>query len=306
MHSNALEITLTGTGTPIPVPDRAGPGVCIRTPDATVQIDTGRSTVLRLAEAGVNVGDLTVVCLTHHHSDHTTDLSDVLMSAWIMNPDHDIDLVTPTGLAADFARSVLTPLEGDLEFRRIHRGVTDIARPRVREFTPERKGTRVWEDGETRIDAVAVRHEPVEHAVGYRVSWGEHAVVVSGDTRACAELEELARGADVLVHEVVAPDRVPPHRTHTIDYHALPHEVGALAERAGVGVLVLTHLWPAPQNEADVASLLDGVRAGGFTGEVVVGCDLTRVTVHGDARTVTVPTRPGVPGLHAPAVPAVV
>lgn len=295
-----IEVILTGTGTPVPVPNRAGPGVLIRTPDATVQVDTGRGTVLRLAEAGVRMDELDAVCITHHHSDHTTDLSDVLVSAWLMDATRQVDLLAPTGLAAEFARAALDPFVGDLSFRREHRSVANIAEPNVIEFTPTRSPMTVWQRGDTRIEAVSVRHEPVEMAVGYRISTATATVVVSGDTRACKEIEALAHGADVLVHEVVDPDRVPDHRRHTIEYHAIPEEVGALAAKAGVTALVLTHLWPAPTSDAEVEALLVAVRRGGFTGDVVVGCDLAAMRVIDGEVTFTLPGHFAINGRHDP------
>lgn len=302
MTPDEIEIVLTGTGTPIPVPDRAGPGVFVRTPDALLQIDAGRSTVLRLIEAGVAPDQIDALFLTHHHSDHTTDVGDLLVSAWLVESSHVADLLAPAGLAAEFARAALAPYRADMEFRRRHRGVVSVAAPTIASFVPERTPREVWQRGDTRVDAVAVRHEPVENAVAYRIDHPAGSVVVSGDTRACTEVEQLAAGAQVLVHEAVDPARVPSTRQHTIAYHALPRQVGELAERAGVELLALTHLWPAPENDGDVHALLDEVRGGGFEGDVVIGCDLTRI-VMSDARIhVRVPARAGVAGLHSPSL----
>jgi ribonuclease BN (tRNA processing enzyme) len=54
--------------------------------------------------------------------------------------------------------------------------------------------------------AVRRRHRPAHGAraggsAAYRVRTPDGAVVVSGDTRVCAEVEQLATGADLLVHE---------------------------------------------------------------------------------------------------------
>ncbi|NHN54762.1 MBL fold metallo-hydrolase [Calidifontibacter sp. DB0510] len=301
-----VNVTLTGTGTPVPVPGRAGPGVFVQTPDTGIQIDTGRSTVLRLAEAGLRADEIDAVLLTHHHSDHTTDLGDVLVSAWLMDAEHSVAVVTPDGLTADFARLALEPLQGDLLFRRSHRGVRRIAEPELLTFQPSSDPQEVWRRGSTRVDAVAVRHEPVLAAAGYRIATPVGNVVVSGDTRACDEVERLAAEARVLVHEVVDPQRVPDHRQHTIDYHARPDEVAALAERAGVDVLALTHLWPSPEHDGHVEDLLAAVRGGGFTGDLIVGSDLTAIRFDSHHTSITVPDRPavGVQGRHSPATPS--
>ena len=62
-------------------------------------------------------------------------------------------------------------------------------------------------------------------------------------------------------------------------YHADTVELGALARRAAVPHLVLTHLIPAPTSEAGRAAFDDDVRTGGHTGRVTVGEDLTTVVL---------------------------
>jgi ribonuclease Z len=131
---------------------------------------------------------------------------------------------------------------------------------------------------------VAVHHEPVEPAVAYRVDTPDGSVVVSGDTVACDEVAELARGVDVLVHEAcrasALADQVAGTPFATIfGYHADTVALGALARRAGVGHLVLTHLIPAPASPAEEEAFAEDVRRGGYTGPVTVGRDLTVVPV---------------------------
>ena len=109
-------------------------------------------------------------------------------------------------------------------------------------------------------------------------------VVISGDTRVCDEVEALSTGADVLVHEAC---RTTPLRDaiagtqfeHIFSYHADTVPLGGLAERAGVGHLVLTHLIPPPTDDAAAGAFEADVRDGGYTGRVSVGTDLLRVEV---------------------------
>ncbi|MGP4095664.1 hypothetical protein [Nonomuraea sp. KM90] len=55
--------------------------------------------------------------------------------------------------------------------------------------------------------------------------------------------------------------------------------LGGLAGRAGVRRLVLTHLIPAPADEAGEKEFADDVRRGGYAGPLTVGRDLMTVTV---------------------------
>ncbi len=80
----SVEVTLLGTGGPIPHPERAGPATLLRAGDATILVDCGRGVVMRLAAAGTMPVGLSAVLLTHLHSDHITDLKDVVTTQWIM------------------------------------------------------------------------------------------------------------------------------------------------------------------------------------------------------------------------------
>lgn len=286
MKSDELRVIVTGTGTPIPQPGRAGAGVLVAAAGNALQFDAGRSTVMRMAEAGISVADLSAVFLTHHHSDHVSGLADVLITSWLLDAERRLDVVAPSGLTADFARDVLQPYIGDMQVRRAHRGVPDIASPIVRPFRAQQTPCVVWTGPDVEVSAVAVRHSPVQEAVGYRVDAPQGSIVISGDTTVCPEIEDLARGATVLVHEAMDATRVPPERAHTIEYHSDPTQIGAMAHRVGVGVVVLTHLWPGPTSPRQTRRIAEDVRVGGFEGAIVVASDNTIVTVADDGTTI--------------------
>ena len=84
VESSDVEITLLGTGSPLPSADRAGPATLVRAGGATMLFDCGRGVVMRLAAAGVLPIGLSAVLLTHLHSDHITDLNDLVTTHWVM------------------------------------------------------------------------------------------------------------------------------------------------------------------------------------------------------------------------------
>jgi ribonuclease BN (tRNA processing enzyme) len=112
-----------------------------------------------------------------------------------------------------------------------------------------------------------LRTAPVDHAPHSRALRFEEesgaVAVFSGDTGPCSELEELARGADLLVAECSFPDDHPP-----VPGHLTPSSVAALAARAKPRRLLLTHLYP----EVDTPDLADRVREK-FGGDVGVAQD---------------------------------
>jgi ribonuclease BN (tRNA processing enzyme) len=54
-----------------------------------------------------------------------------------------------------------------------------------------------------RISAAKVMHPPLPHAYAYRFDAHDRSIVLSGDTCYWPDLIDFARGADVLLHEVM-------------------------------------------------------------------------------------------------------
>ena len=78
-----IEITLLGTGSPLVDPERAGPATLVRAGSTSLLVDCGRGVLMRAAAAGAQANTLTALLLTHLHSDHITDLNDVITSRWV-------------------------------------------------------------------------------------------------------------------------------------------------------------------------------------------------------------------------------
>jgi ribonuclease Z len=138
-----------------------------------------------------------------------------------------------------------------------------------------------------------VDHRPVDPAVGYRFDWRGRSVVVSGDTRKSPSLVEHAKGADLLIHEVLDPtligraveaardlgmDRLAKLASDIPSYHTSPREAGEVAKEAGVDRLVLTHFVPPPRNPLLRRRFTEPAREA-FGGEVTVGEDGMRFTL---------------------------
>jgi ribonuclease Z len=278
------EVILTGTGVPHPRPGRAGAGVLLRHDDTALQFDAGRATVLRLMEAGTPPHALTALFLTHVHSDHVVGLPDVAMTRWVQQqlaPSGPLNVVAAEGLAARFVRRMLEPYDDDLELRMAHVGASPIE-VNLETFAVPTVPEEVWvsDDGGVRVHAVAVHHEPVPEAIAYRIETPDAVVVISGDTRVCAEVETLAAGADLLVHEACRTSAMQPLIAGTVfetifSYHADTRLLGAMVARAGVPHVVLTHLIPPPDTPDEVAQFAEDLRAGGYQGRITVGEDLT-------------------------------
>ena len=164
----------------------------------------------------------------------------------------------------------------------------DVGARAPEKVAPPMEPVLVAEDGDVRVTAVLVDHAPVFPAFAYRFDTADGSIVISGDTAPSPNLVTLARGADVLVHEVFADD--PPggreedetweaqqRHHHLISSHTPLSQVGRIASEAGVRRLVLTHFIPGDDELPD-QFWVEGAAAG-FGGEVVVAHDLLEIRV---------------------------
>ncbi len=271
-----MRITLLGTGSPIPDPNRAGPSTLVQTEDASVLVDCGRGVLLRLTAAGLLPPMLSAVLVTHLHSDHLTDLNDVITTHWVMNPaPAPLRLFGPPRLQ-EVVDGTLAALGPDIEYRLAHHA--DLTwRPTV-EITEVAPGDR-FELGTTVVRVAATDHRPVAPTVAFRFEAGGASAVLGGDGVPCAGLDELCTGADAYVQTVLREDivrMVPNARFQDIlDYHSSVQDAARTAAKAGVKTLVLTHYIPglAPGQEDEWRALA----AEHFSGTIVIGDDLTAV-----------------------------
>ena len=273
-----IDITLLGTGSPMVDPNRAGPSTLVKAGDSVFLVDCGRGVLMRAAAAGVGAANLTALLLTHLHSDHITDLSDVITTRWVTTfVPTPLPIIGPPGTEA-VVEATLAALAPDISYRIAHHAdITEPPSVQVYEYTDG----QVWDADGVRITVAPTDHRPVEPTIAFRIEYDGTSVVLAGDTVPCAGLDELASGAGALVHTVIRKDLValvPQQRLKDIlDYHSSVEQAAATAARAGVGTLVLTHYVPplAPGQEDQWRALA----ATEFSGPVELGDDLLRVTI---------------------------
>ena len=275
-----IEVTLLGTGSPIPDPQRAGPSTLVRAGGQALLVDCGRGVLQRATHVGVGANALTALLLTHLHSDHIADLGDVLITRWVTtftpNPP-PLPIIGPPGTAG-VVDAMLKAFGPDIGYRIAHHA--DLTAPPGVEVYEPIEGL-VWDRDGVRITVAPTDHRPVTPTIGFRISHEDVSVVLAGDTVPCATLDELAAGADALVHTVIRRDLVetmPQQRIRDIcDYHSSVEQAADTAARAGVGTLILTHYVPPvmPGQEDDWRAKAASV----FDGRIELAPDLHRVEV---------------------------
>lgn len=270
-----MKVTLLGTGSPLPDPRRAGPATLVRTDGACILVDCGRGVLMRLAAAGVVPPMLHGLLVTHLHSDHITDLNDIITTHWVMSPEGTVLRVWGPPRTAEVVAGILASLEPDMQYRLDHHA--DLTwRPNV--LVTEVNPGDEFMVGSANVTVGATDHRPVEPTVAYRVHDGR-SVVLGGDGVPCDGLDALCRDADAYVQTVIRDDLVkliPNARIQDIlDYHSTVEQAAQTATRNGVGTLVLTHYVPSmqPGQEDEWRSRA----AAHFAGPIVLGDDLTAV-----------------------------
>ena len=273
-----MEVILTGTGSPLPDANRAGPSTLVKAGDTHILVDAGRGVVMRMAGGGSLPGLLAGVLITHLHSDHICALNDVITTHWVMSQGRaTLPIYGPIG-TAEFVDRQLHALEPDIGYRMEHHDVlTNPPLVNVTELAPGNS----FALGDVKIDTAATEHAPVRPTIGFRIEHDGSAAALVGDTIPCDGVDELARNADVYVQTVIRRDLVemiPVGMMQDIlDYHSGVVEAAQTAERVAAKRLALTHMVPAPTPERYPEWI--AIAAEHYSGEVIVGDDLTTVTI---------------------------
>ena len=281
-----MKVTLLGTGSPIPDPNRAGPSTLVQAAGQHIVVDCGRGCVMRMTAAGVFPPFVSAILLTHLHSDHISDLNDIVTSRWVMSPNPIVTKIYGPVGTKQIIDGLRTMLSLDEQYRLAHHADLRSGPGMQIEVTEVSPGD-TFSVGEVVVKVGRTDHRPVSPTVGYRFEAEGKVATLAGDTVPCPELDALCANADVYVQTVLRPDLIDamkkmlpaqaPRLHDILDYHSTVEDAGQTAERAKVKTLMLTHYVPAmqPGQEADWISQA----AKHFSGRIVAGPDLTNVEV---------------------------
>jgi ribonuclease Z len=278
---NEFRVTLLGTGSPAPSLKRFGPGVLVQAGSRNLLFDCGRGAAQRLPQAGVRLGALEAVFLTHLHSDHTVGIPDLWLTGWLPQPvasrKGPFRIYGPAGTKA-MMDNLAKAYDWDVRTRIADQKLAaeDVAIA-VTEFA---EGVVYDRDG-LKVTAFEVDHgELVKPAFGFRIDYRGRSVVISGDTRPSENLIKHAAGTDLLIHEVAAASdaflKKSPAVQLILAHHTRPEEAGTVFSRVKPKLAVLYHFsllgapgFPAPMEH----EVFEGVRKT-YAGPLVIGEDL--------------------------------
>ena len=262
-------------------------------------IDCGEGTTTQLKKANFDPTEIARVFLTHLHLDHTMGLASLVGANWVSGKRQPMEIYGPPGTS--------TLVSNAVEYLSIPAAIHSAEfppHPTMAQIThghdwdvPGKE--MVYQDDKIRVYAVENTHYQTMHmgkqaygnvkSYSYRVETPDRVIAFTGDTGPSAAVNDLVKGADVLVSEVLDLDataasikkvftsatdaQLQPLLHHMEVEHLVPEEVGKMADKAGVKLVVLSHLAPGDDDIRSSLGYSNGVRKF-FKGAVVVGEDL--------------------------------
>ncbi|MDD9890457.1 MAG: MBL fold metallo-hydrolase [Gammaproteobacteria bacterium] len=276
--SAPTQVVILGTGTPIPDAFRAGSSIAVVHKGESYLFDVGagairQATIARYRYDIPSLYPSQICCafLSHLHSDHSMDLSELAHTLWWRRKS-GLEAWGPRGIDR-IAAGLDEIIAIDADFR--INGIQPVTNPngfRVNHHTIS-PGILLQKD-DLVIEAFLVNHGDIDPAFGFKVTTDDLSLVISGDTAYSDVIAEKARGVDLLFHEVISRQGLAQNSPDFQRYHNSVHttsaELARLAAIAEPATLVLYHGLFYGTEESTV---LDEIQAL-YAGEVVLANDL--------------------------------
>lgn len=252
-----------------------------------IVVDCGLGVTRGLVDQGMQLKDLALIFVTHLHSDHYMELGPLLHTAWTAGLSTTVTIYGPQGLDI-YWQGFVKSMQSDIELR-----IEDEGRPDLRELVHIHaldEGAVLDHHG-VRVSALRVQHPPLVECFGLSFKSGDAHVVFSGDTAPIDAMVDFASNADLLIHEAMLEEALPAlmkrvgngsekMMQHWLRSHTFAHDAGAIATRAGVKALALSHLIPSDDDAYDERHWKDAVSET-WTGPLFIGRDGLKIDLPG-------------------------
>ena len=286
--AKGTKLVLLGTGAgPVPGRTRRMTSHAMVSNGAIYVLDCGLGVTDRFAQAGLSFNAVRGIYITHHHLDHNVEYGPFLSIGWVQGMPLSVQAYGPPPLkqmTEDYIRAMRTTFDFWAEDMKM-KSMQSIEVTEVPQAGP------VMQDDNVKVTAAVVNHPPVKPALAYRFDFHDRSIAFSGDTTPVEAVAQLAKGADVLVHEAMyvpavidylhaqiakgRPVKFDDYLAHMKADHSPVEDVGRIAQEAGVKTLVLSHLTPAIDSISD--DTWRAPAAKNFEGEIIVAHDFTVV-----------------------------
>ena len=242
-----IKVTLLGTGAPVPSIERFGPSILVEAGGQKLLFDCGRGASQRLWQLKIPLGQIDALFLTHLHSDHVVGIPDVWLTGWIPavygRRTEPFRVFGPDG-TKDMMENLAKAFSWDISTRSKEKNKADSGA--LVNATDIKEGF-TWERNGVKITPFTVRHaEFIDSALGYRVDYAGHSIILSGDTRYSENLIRYAKDADVVIHEVAAANensmQTSPLINQILGFHSSPEDAGKVFEQINPKLAVYSHI----------------------------------------------------------------
>lgn len=248
-----MKVQFLGTGVGIPQPDRVQSGFVVEPEDGGMLLfDCGAGILQQLFESGRDPLAVDAIVLSHLHLDHVSDVLPLLKSRWLCDQPK-CRIIGPDG-----TREWLDRLFGAYTYLQ---GRFDLS---IKELKP---GGQMDLEGLHLSCAAGIHSIP---SLGYRLEEKTSVLAYSGDTEPCDSIMELAKGADLLIHECSFP------LNFMITNHTTPDMLVPYLKTPDIDSLYLTHLYPHMQGHEKEA--LECIRRD-YRGDVGIATDLMSLEI---------------------------
>tara|TARA_B100001173_G_C16018785_1_gene560996 strand:+ start:747 stop:1619 length:873 start_codon:yes stop_codon:yes gene_type:complete len=217
-----------------------------------IVVDCGLGVSRGLVDQGMALKDLSLIFITHLHSDHYLELGPLLHTAWTAGLNTVVDVYGPADLERYWA-GFLTSMQSDIDLR-----IEDEGRPDIRDLVVFHviDQTDVVRLDDMHVTSFRNIHPPLVDTFALSFKTDKTHVVFGGDTAYMPELAEFAKGAHLLIHEAMleagllslvarvgnGDDRL---LKHLYASHTPAVDAARIATLAGVKALALNHLIPS-------------------------------------------------------------
>ena len=293
-----LKTTFTTLGTaggPVPKLHRAAPSHAITRGERMILVDCGEGAMQQLMRTGIDFRRIHKIILTHHHFDHIGSLFTCFGINMMLQRKQPITIYGPVG-----TRQIVEGLTMACDVpSAIGFGLKGQSFPHPRDFVQvEEIGPgdsfaiddieiSCCENTHYRSEAEFGTNGPI--SLSLRFDAPDRSIVFTGDTGPCSKVEEFAKGAQLLIGEMMIAERViehlqskNPHMSaerialmgkHLHEHHLSPEDLGHLAARAGVDHVVAVHI-PLDSIDGDSAPEYLNRIAQRFDGTITIADDL--------------------------------
>ncbi|AUF96682.1 ribonuclease Z [Pseudomonas sp. 02C 26] len=304
-----LQFLGTSSGVPTKARNVSATAVIEASGKSWYLVDCGEGTQHQLLHTSLSMRDLRGIFITHVHGDHCYGLPGLLASAGMSGRSEPLELIMPLALHEWLRLSLavsqtylpfelhLLAVETLQDWRSTQVAVTTVELSHrvpsygfvFTEINPEPRldTERLQADGIPRgplwgdlAHGRQVEHEGrvLDTLTYLKASRAARRIVVCGDNDSPALLAEVAKGADVLVHEATFTEPVL-QRSQSNFGHSTAAAVAQFAEAAGVPNLVLTHFSARYQDNPQRSPSIDDVRQEAqahYSGQLTLARDLQR------------------------------